>query len=101
MNACGPNSQGGVNTGVDEQTSCQLAVLNSQGNVLADDLNRLAGQSLQFPCTQVFLAQLDEVHGAAGGFGDLLQQTAAALRLAAGELGAVGDVVEQQVDDFI
>src|ERR1700678_1928576 len=96
MNAVGPCGESHVRAGVDEKSSCQLPVDSCQLLRFGDSVDCLTRQLLQFARRQVFLSKLDVVHAAAGGFGDFLEQLAAACRLVPGKCGAVSDVVEQQ-----
>src|SRR3984885_7995433 len=64
--------------------------------MLFDHPHRLARQGFELASRQVFLTQLDVVHAAARGFGDFSEQTFAADRFRAAELGTVADVVEKQ-----
>lgn len=55
-----------------------------------------AGELFEIAGGEIFLAQLNKVHTAAGSAGNIFEQTATARRFVTGELGAIGDVVEKQ-----
>jgi len=95
MNTVGACGQGHVDAGVDEESRPLLAA-GGQLPRAAESFNCLARQLLQFAGGKILFAKLDIVHAIAGGFGDFLEQLAAARGLVPGKRGAVSDVVEQQ-----
>ena len=90
MDSVGSRGDGDVGARIDEEFSSQFSVLSSQFGYC------LAGKRFQIACPQVFLSQLDEIDASVGSFRDLVQQLTASCRLLARELGAIGDVVEEQ-----
>jgi hypothetical protein len=60
MHAVGSAGERNVCAGVYQNTSIQFVVLGSE-------LDNFTGQDFEVVCAQVFLAQLDVVHAAAGG----------------------------------
>jgi hypothetical protein len=65
MNAVGSDCQSNIDPGVDEELRGRLRIFAYRADCFAS-------QQFQFAGSQVFLAQLDEIHAVAGGFGNLL-----------------------------
>lgn len=91
MDAVGTGGKGNVRAGINEKSSLQLGVLCF---CFAKDLHRLAGESFKIAGREIFFAQLDVVDGMGRGFGNFVEQTAAAREFVSGKGAAVGDVAE-------
>ena len=89
MNTVGSDCNSNIGPGVDEQ-------VGGRRRIVAYSRYCFAGKQFQFAGNQIFLAELDEIHAASSGFGNLLEQTTAAGRLVAGELASVGDIAKKQ-----
>jgi hypothetical protein len=94
VHSVGAHCQRDVRAGIDEKNSSRFPVLGSQR--LANGANRRARKRFQLPRGKVLLAQLDVIHAASGSFPNLFEQEAPAIRLIAGELRAIGNVVQKQ-----
>jgi len=71
-------------------------VISGQFVFSADDLHGFAGQGFEIAGGEIFFAELDVVDVGTGGFGDFIEEQAAAGGFVAGEGFAIGDVVEEQ-----
>ena len=65
VNAIRSNRQGNIGSGVNEQSG-------GRWRIFAYSADCFASKQFQFAGRQIFLAKLDEIHPAAGGFGDFL-----------------------------
>ena len=90
MNAIGLYRKCHICSRVDQQTR------PSTGSVRSDDAQALQRKSFQLAASQVFLAQLDQMHSTAGRLRNFCEQGTPPYRFASVKLTAVGDVAEEQ-----
>jgi len=88
-----------ISPGVDEDSSPPPCARGLR-RLLSNYFDGTPGERFELICGKILLAQLNEIHAPASGFGYLRQEGATAVPFISRELGAIGDVVKQQTAIF-
>src|SRR5690348_18307265 len=89
MNSIGCCSESNVGAGIDQQSGA--------GGIVADRLDGIPGEQLEFASVHVFFTELDVIDTSTGSFRDFEEEMEAAPGFGAGKCAAIGDVVENRV----